>query len=370
MDRFSVVYRISGDEETALERARDICIEQTVEFPPELVPYGFVQDVVMGQITRFRPDREGSCRVTISYDVNSSAFELTQLFNVIFGNISIKPGLRVESLQLPPSLTNSFKGPGFGVDGLRQLLGITGRPLLFTALKPMGLNSRELASLAGKFALGGIDIIKDDHGLTNQVYAPFAERVSRCAEAVRQANQQTGGNSIYIANVTGPADQVMSRARQAKEAGCGGLIIAPGLCGFDQMRQLAEDDTLKLPVISHPAFLGSYVTSHESGISHFALFGQMMRLAGADGVVYPNYGGRFSFSLEDCASIVEGCSQEMENIRTIFPCPGGGMSLDNVPEMKNLYGQDVMFLIGGGLFQLGPDLVQNCRQFKQLIEAE
>jgi len=32
----------------------------------------------------------------------------------------------------------------------------------------MGLTNKELAELASKFALGGIDIIKDDHGLANQ----------------------------------------------------------------------------------------------------------------------------------------------------------------------------------------------------------
>lgn len=367
MERFSVVYRIHGDEITALERARDICLEQTVEFPASLVPYGFIQDVVMGQITRFRPDRPDSCRVTISYDAASSAFELPQLLNVIFGNVSMKPGIRVEMINLSEALLNHFGGPRYGVDGLRRRYGIPERPLLFTALKPMGLTSQELAALAYKLARGGIDIIKDDHGLTDQSYAPFAERVARCAEAVERANRETGQDSIYVANITSPADDILRRALQARRLGAGGLLIAPGLTGFDAMRRVAADDDIALPVFSHPAFLGSYVISPLNGLSHFALFGQLMRLAGADAVIYPNYGGRFSFSQDECVSIVEGCSHEMGPVKEAFPCPGGGMNLENIPGMLEVYGRDVIMLVGGGLFA-GGDLEENCRYFRGLVE--
>lgn len=368
MERFSVGYRIQGDEISALERARDICLEQTVEFPPDLVPYGFIQDVVMGQIARIRADRPDSCRVTVSYDLDSTAFELPQLLNILFGNISMKPGIRVENLNLPDSLLSRFKGPRFGINGLRLRLGIKERPLLFTALKPMGLNSRELAGLAYKLARGGIDLIKDDHGLTNQKYAPYAERVARCAEAVARANQETGQSCRYLPNITAPADEIGQRALQARSLGAGGIIVAPGLTGFDSMRLLAENDGIDLPVFAHPAFLGSYVISPASGISHFALFGQIMRLAGADGVIYPNYGGRFSFSQDQCISIVEGCTMEMGPFKEAFPCPGGGMNMENIPQMLEVYGRDVILLVGGGLYRGGNDLEANCRYFRSLVE--
>jgi ribulose-bisphosphate carboxylase large chain len=58
----------------------------------------------------------------------------------------------------------------------------------------------------------------------------------------------------------------------------------------------------------------------------------------------------------------------MGHVKTIFPAPGGGMSLDKVPDMVETYGQDLIFLIGGGLFRHGPDLVQNCRHFRKMVE--
>ena len=68
----------------------------------------------------------------------------------------------------------------------------------------MGLSCTELADLAYRFALGGMDMIKDDHGLTDQCCSRFEERVKRCAEAVQRASRETGLPSIYIANITAP----------------------------------------------------------------------------------------------------------------------------------------------------------------------
>lgn len=366
-DRFRVVYHLTGSEEDALDTAKGIALEQTVEFPDDLVPTGPIRESIVGQIETFAALDGGGYEVTISYAIESAGDDLPQLFNVIFGNSSIKPGIRVESLDLPASLLAKFKGPRFGQQGIRDLLGVPERPLLCTALKPMGLSPEQLAHIAYQCALGGIDIIKDDHGLADQPFCRYEERVERCAEAVARANQETGQHAIYMPNVTAPADQLLDRALFAKQAGAGGLLIAPGLTGMDGMRMLVDDDRVALPLMSHPAFQGSFVVSPQSGISHYALYGQMMRLAGADASVYPNYGGRFSFSREECQSIVAGCTVAMGHLKPIFPTPGGGMSLDRIPDMQQVYGRAVIYLIGGGLHRGSSDLVENSRMFNRMV---
>lgn len=365
-ERFSVIYTIAGKESEAYAKAKDICLEQTVEFPGELLPpQGTIAENIVGRIVEFKPGTPNKC--VISYAVETAAGEFTQLLNVIFGNISIKPGIRVEELHLPAAILQNFKGPRFGREGLRHLLGVEKRPLLFTALKPMGLSAEELAGLAYQFALGGIDIIKDDHGLSDQPFSPFAQRVKLCAEAVNKANRVTGNRCIYVPNVTASYRDVKNRALLAKDSGAGGLLISPALTGLDTMREIAEDDRIALPIFAHPAFAGSYVLSG-NGISHYVLFGQFNRLGGADGTIYPNFGGRFSFTREECQSITDGTKVPMGELKPIFPCPAGGMSLDSIPESVRVYGNDVIFLIGGGLFKHGPDIVENCRYFRQLVE--
>ncbi len=279
-ERFTVSYLLTGDNRLATKKAKDICYEQTVEFPSDLIPDGFIKDHVVGRVEDFQPAGQSRFRAVISYAVETAAGDLVQLLNVIFGNISLKAGIKVERFNLPGSLLARFRGPRYGVRGLRNHLGIADRPLVCAVLKPMGLSPIELAEQASQFARGGIDIVKDDHGLTDQVFAPFEERVARCVEAVAKVNQEHGSRCLYAPNVTGPSDQVTLLARRAKAAGAGALLICPGLVGIDAMRVLAQDDSLALPIMAHPSFWGSFVTTPENGLSHFALYGQIMRLAG------------------------------------------------------------------------------------------
>lgn len=365
-ERFTATYLLDCSAQEAHERALDICFEQTVEFPSDLTP-DVIKEKIVGQILKLDEINPRTHRAVISFPVETAGGELTQLLNVLFGNISIKPGIRLESFTLPAKLLSGLKGPRFGRQGLRAALGIPSRPMLCTALKPMGYSSQQLADLCYQFALGGIDIIKDDHGLANQDFSPFQERVRVCAEAVQKANARAGYKSIYMPNISAPYSELIERAHVARQLGAGGLLIAPGLVGFDTMRRIADDDNISLPVMSHPALLGSFTAASQHGISHYALYGQIMRLAGADAVVFPNWGGRFAFSKEECVSIVDATQEEMGNIKRIFPVPGGGMTIERVPEMLEVYGRDVIFLMGGGLHR-GKDIASSSLAFREMVE--
>ena len=116
-------------------------------------------------------------------------------------------------------------------------------------------------------------------------------------------------------------------------------MVAPGLTGWDTLRMLAEDDALALPILSHPAWLGTFAISPEQGVAHHVIFGQLPRLAGADATIFVNHGGRFAFTRDDCRGIVAATEQPMGQLRPIFPIPAGGMTLDRLPEMAEFYGQ-------------------------------
>ena len=367
-ERFRVWYLLSGDEARARAMAADICLEQTVEFPGDLVPPGLIKDAIVGRVESFGAAGPGLFRAGISFAVETAQSDIVQLLNVIYGNISIKPDIRVERLELPAGLLAGYSGPRFGREGLRKLLGVPGRPLTCTALKPMGLSPGEIAGQAYRFALGGIDIIKDDHGIQDQVFCPFEERVARCAEAVDRANRETGLRSVYMANVTGRMDRIQASARRAKELGAGALLLCPSLTGFDALRLLAEDRAIDLPVMAHPSFGGVMATSGTSGIAHPTLYGTLMRLCGADATVYPNFGGRFSFTKEECVGIAGATSERLGSLKPIFPAPGGGMTPERTAEMLDVYGKDFILLVGAGLHRNGPDLTANARQLLGMLE--
>ncbi len=367
-ERFYATYRIVGSAAEARSKAGDICIEQTVEFPGDLLPKGGIAEGMPGRIEKFSSQREGSYDAVISYPVEAAGKELLQLLNVLYGNISMQPGVRLMRFDLSPTLTNIWHGPRFGRDGLRRLFDVPVRPLLCTALKPMGLSAAELGKMAYQIALGGIDMIKDDHGLANQALSPYKERVQRCCEGVLAANQKTGYRCGYVPNVTAPFDELMERAFFAKKSGAAALVITPALAGWDAVRCLAEFEEIGLPVLSHPAYGGSYITSPTNGISPYAFYGQMTRLMGADAVIFVNWGGRFTVNREDCIDIARGTAEPLGTMKPNFPVPGGGMTIGRVDELSEVYGKEVIFLVGGGLHRQSRDVTEASRYFRAMVE--
>jgi ribulose-bisphosphate carboxylase large chain len=365
--RFTVTYRILGNRSEARAKANDICIEQSIEFPLHLVRSRRIKDRVVGKLLSLHKCGTRAFSADIAYAEETAAGELSQFLNVLFGNSSLKPGIRVEAFSLTPRLRRIFPGPRFGVAGIRRLTGVKRRPFICAALKPMGLDARELADLAYRFARGGVDLIKDDHGLSDQVYAPFDERVARVSEAVAKANAETGLACLYAPNVTAGPDHVLDRGRIARRRGAGALVVSPGLAGFPSVLALRQDPLVGLPILSHPALIGSFTVNADSGIAHRALYGLLTRVAGADATIFPNYGGRFSFTRHDCQGIVEGCSESFGGLKPCCPAPGGGITMDRVPELCDFYGRDVIFLMGGGLAGAGDDLEENCQTFRRLV---
>ncbi len=364
--RFLATYHLAGTETEARERAEAITVEQTIEFPADLIADDDIRRHVIGRIERFAELAPGRHEAVVSYAVEVTGFELPQLLNTAFGNCSLFPGVRLVGLDLPADLLQTWRGPRFGVVGLRELVGARERPMIATALKPMGQDPSMLARMAADLAAGGLDIIKDDHGLADQPWAPFRERVRAVAEAVAEVNHQFGRRAVYLPSVSGPAEQVLERAELARDVGAGGLLVIPGLVGLDTMRRLAGDDRIGLPVMAHPAFQGSFVTDERGGIEHGLLFGTLARLAGADLTVFPGYGGRFSFSRDACASIVRACAAPLGELRRASATPGGGMTLDRLPELLDFYGPDSTLLIGGNLSR--GDLRANAARMRAAVE--
>ncbi len=365
MARFSVTYWFgAANEIEARSRALDLAAEQTVEIPRDIVPHGYVEDEILGRLEALTPciDARAGYFAEISYSDDGVGDDFLQLLNTIFGNSSIKTATRVETMTLSEAIIALCPGPKFGTAGLRQRTGVPTSPILMSAIKPVGLPTRELAALAHQFALGGMNLIKDDHGLTNQAMSPYEERLKACVEAVHQANAKTGFDCAYVPNITGPAVEIFDRAWMAKELGAGAIMLAPSLVGFDVARTLSADPDFDLPIVSHPTFGGTNVITPTTGFSHGFFFGLLQRLMGVDAVVYPNFGGRFGFSRADCQAIMAGCSDPFGGLKPILPAPGGGMTFERIPEMQSIYGSDVIYLIGGALLREKADLPGACRR--------
>lgn len=372
MDRFDVTYRIfAQNADEAAERASIIALENTVEIPRDVVPQGYIEDVVLGRVREVRCEGTGVYSGRIGYHIEAVGDEFLQFLNVVLGNASIFRGVRVSGITPNDDLLARFGGARFGIAGIRALIGHKDG-LVCPVIKPQGQSTENLARLCYLTARAGADIVKEDHGLANQSAAPFAPRVAACAEAVARANAERRAQgdttqALYFASLLGHSRDLFERAHAAKEAGAHGLLIIPALLGFDAIFALAQDETLNLPIMAHPSHMGPYVLSPDTGYDHGVIFGTLMRLGGADVSVFPNFGGRFGFTQNECQDIVTACRDLGGPNTPILPSPGGGMSLDRLDDMRRLYGPDCVYLLGGSLLKWGDEIGTAIHQMRAAL---
>jgi len=344
----------------AERRAEHLAREQTVEIPAGVVAAELEAESI-GRVERIR-EADGRFDAEISYPLAAIGDDLPQLVNVLWGNVSLQRDVRLAAIDWPDEILARFPGPALGVAGLRRLCAAHGRPLTATALKPLGLGVRELARLAADCALGGIDLVKDDHGLADQEWAPFRERVLVVHEHVERANRMTGGSTVYAPNLTGPVERMEERLETLREAGVKAALVAPLLVGLDAVRVLAASSGVAL--VAHPAFAGA-LAGAATGLAPEILFGDLFRLAGADAVVFPNVGGRFPWSYDDCRRIGARLGAPLGELRRSLLVLGGGIDAAKLGEWIPRYGVDTMWLVGGSLYAR-PDLRQGARELAEI----
>ena len=353
--RIVASYRIRCAAAQVEARAQALAIEQSVEMPLHAVRSDWVRANVVGRVDAIDPDGD-AWRVTLRLSAASAGDEPGQLLNVLFGNCSLQPEVELVDVRLPQEILDTLPGPAFGIDGLREIVGARDRALTCTALKPQGLPAAELAELALQFARAGIDVIKDDHGIADQAYSRFDERVVAVQRAIDRANRETGGRSVYAPSLSGGPSRLAAQLRAAHRAGARCLLGCPMVLGVPAFAEMVRGYG-GLGILAHPSLAGA------SRIAPALLLGRLFRLFGADATIFPNYGGRFAYDRETCRAIARSAREPLGRHRATLPVPAGGMSVDRVDDMLAEFGTDTMLLIGGNLLEAGAALPERARAF-------
>ncbi len=120
-----------------------------------------------------------------------------------------------------------------------------------------------------------------------------------------------------------------------------------------------------MALVAHPAFAGS-LAGREHGLAPALLFGDLFRLCGADAVVFPNAGGRFPWTYEECRGIEARLGAPLGRLRPAFLMLGGGVDRARLEAWIPRYGPDVVWLIGGSLYAR-PDLEAAAREMAETV---
>ncbi|MAW76411.1 MAG: hypothetical protein CMJ95_03315 [Planctomycetes bacterium] len=346
LKRIEATYQVICTTEERPALARAIAVELTVEVPERLIRrYRTIETDLVARVEDQQQMSPGIQQLTLSFAGELAGSDLSRWLNLLLGNCSMMPGVRLIGLKLPDDVVSQFPGPSHGIAGVRELTGVVDRPLVATALKPRGAPVADLVEVCRQFVAGGGDLLKDDHNLIDDDLSSFRNRVERCTAAIRET--QGDRHVPYLVNLMAPAEQLDQRLEVALQAGADGALMAPWVIGLDRVREL----TSRWPGIhlGHPSMSGVVTSQGDGGISLSIVHGTLARLAGLDGSVFVNAGGRFTTTREQGRQIAAELRAPLGQIAPGWAIPAGGMSATRIPEMVEDFGSDTMILIGGSL---------------------
>jgi ribulose-bisphosphate carboxylase large chain len=296
---------------------------------------------------------------------------VAQYLSVVAGNLfglGRLDAVRLLDMELPTGLV-PFRGPKFGIQGVRRLIGSKIRPHIGTIIKPkVGLTPEDTASVAYQAAVGGVDFIKDDETLTDQAFCPLAERVPAVIGRLDEARSETGRQVLYAANISDRADRIVERAEHAIELGASAIMVDVITCGYSALQALAEDNSIKVPIHVHRTMHAAMTRNPEHGIAMRPI-ARLVRMLGGDQLHTGTVSGKMGHDTEALKLDNDALTRSYFGLKTTFPVASGGLHPGKVYAELAALGTDVVLQAGGGIHGHPDGTASGARAMRQAVDA-
>lgn len=303
--------------------------------------------------------------VYVSYPVGlfeqgNMAQVLSSIAGNVFGMKALR-GLRLVDVSWPEELVRSFRGPKFGIGGVRDFMKVKGRPLTASVPKPkLGLTYEEHALHGYEAWVGGLDLLKDDENLTSQGFNRFEDRARECFRQRDRAERETGERKSYLVNVTAETKEMVRRARLVKDLGGEYVMVDVVTAGWSAVQTLRETcEELGLAVHAHRAFHAAFTRNPNHGMS-MAVVAEVCRLIGADQLHVGTVVGKLEASRSEVLNLKEKLTAEESKggplrsrwygLKPVIPVSSGGLHVGLVHRVLDILGTDIVVQVGGGVW--------------------
>lgn len=292
---------------------------------------------------------------------------LSSVAGNIFGLRALK-NLRLNDIDFPRQLVESFKGPKYGVEGIRKLLKVYGRPLVGTIIKPkLGLKTPDHAKVAYEAWVGGCDIVKDDENLSSQKFNPFEERLTKTLESRDRAEEETGEKKVYMINVTAEMKEMLRRAELVLSRGGEYVMIDILTCGFAALQTFREQN-FNLVIHAHRAGHAAFTKNPKHGIS-MRVIAKVARMIGVDQLHVGTVVGKMFETREEVTENCEALMMDMNGLKPVLPVASGGLHPRLVPALIKILGKDLVIQAGGGIHGHRDGTIAGARAMRQAVDA-
>jgi len=296
---------------------------------------------------------------------------MPQIMSSIAGNIfgmKVVENLRLLDIDFPKDIVKSFKGPEIGLEDLRKITGIKGRPILGTIYKPkLGLNPWEMEELAYRVYSAGLDYTKDDENLCSMSFNKFEDRVPRILGVADKIKSEQGRTVIYAANITAPAHEMLKRAQLVKDHGGKCIMIDIMTAGWSGLQYIREQN-LGMIIHAHRAMHAAFTRNPKHGISMLAI-AKAARLCGVTALHAGTVVGKMEGPKEEVVQIDSFLKSDFYGMKKVMPIASGGLHPMLVPDLLKILGTDMVITFGGGLWGHPGGPESGVRAIRQSADA-
>ncbi|QOR67705.1 2,3-diketo-5-methylthiopentyl-1-phosphate enolase [Cytobacillus suaedae] len=309
-------------------------------------------------------------KLKIAYPSANFSGDLPAILTTVFGKLSLDGEIRLLDLEFSEEVKEQFPGPKYGLQGIREKLGVYDRPLVMSIFK--GVIGRDITYMKEQLkeqALGGVDIVKDDEILFENPLTPFEQRIVAGKQVLEEVYAETGHRTLYAVNISGRTFELKEKARKAVELGADLLLFNVFAYGLDVLHSLAEDPEITIPIMAHPAVSGTVTPSEFYGITNQLLLGKLLRYAGADLVLFPSPYGSVALDRDVTLGIAEELTKQDGRFKTAFPVPSAGIHPGLVPLLIQDFGDDSIINAGGGVHGHPDGAIGGGKAFRAAVDA-
>ncbi|KIL43490.1 2,3-diketo-5-methylthiopentyl-1-phosphate enolase [Jeotgalibacillus alimentarius] len=325
-----------------------------------------IQEASPHQAAGYLGDRKAGL-IKIAYPSANFSADIPAILTTIFGKLSLDGEVKLVDIELDESLEAQFPGPQFGIDSIRNKLGVHDRPLLMSIFKGMiGRGTDLFEEQLRAQAAGGVDLVKDDEILFDNPLTPFEERIRRGVKVLNEEYERSGHRTLYAVNLSGRTFDLKEKARKAVSLGANALLFNVFAYGLDTLQSLAEDPYIDVPIMAHPAVSGALTASPLYGISNQVLLGKLLRLAGADFVLFPSPYGSVAMEKQETLAIRDALTSD-SRLRRAFPVPSAGIHPGLVPQLIEDFGKNSIINAGGGIHGHPGGAAAGAKAFRDAI---
>lgn len=292
---------------------------------------------------------------------------LSSVAGNVFGLRTLK-NLHLNDVNFPDRLVRSFKGPKYGVEGVRKILKVYDRPLVGTIIKPkLGLKTNDHAEVAYEAWAGGCDIVKDDENLSSQKFNTFEDRLVCTLESRDRAEKETGERKVYMINVTAETEEMLRRAELVLKHGGEYAMIDILTCGFSALQTFRKQN-FNLVIHAHRAGHAAVTKNPKHGIS-MRVFSKIARIIGVDQLHVGTVVGKMFETKQEVAENCDALKMAMARMKKVMPVASGGLYPTLVPALVEFFGTDFVIQAGGGIHGHKDGTMAGAKAMRQAVDA-